>query len=152
MALTIERSAPDAEESRRLVAELWAEVDRLYGNEASTPSELPGMEKPGAALVIAQENGDAVACAAIRPLSRDIAEIKRMYVRPHARRAGVARAIMHELDQLARTAGFTELWLETGLRQPAAIRLYESLGYTRIAAYGDYKDDPLSVCYGKRLT
>ncbi|HEV8184586.1 MAG TPA: GNAT family N-acetyltransferase, partial [Chthoniobacterales bacterium] len=79
-------------------------------------------------------------------------EVKRVYVAPHARRTGVARAIMNVLEQLARETGFTGIWLETGLRQPAAIRLYESLGYTRIAGFGDYKDDPLSVCYGKQLS
>ena len=75
-----------------------------------------------------------------------------MYVRPAARRTGVARAIMEALEQLARKAGFTEVWLETGLGQPAALRLYESLGYKRIAAFGDYRDDPVSICFGKSLT
>jgi len=74
-----------------------------------------------------------------------------MFVRREARRAGVARAIMHALEKIAREHGFSEIWLETGLRQAGAIRLYESLGYRRIAGFGDYKDDPLSVCYGKRL-
>ena len=110
------------------------------------------MDHPGAAFVIARLGGIAVACAALRPLTGKIAEVKRMYVRPHARRTGVARALMRELHQLARAAGFNEIWLETGLLQPAAIRLYESLGYTRIAAFGDYKDDPANVGYGKRLT
>ena len=35
--------------------------------------------------------------------------------------------------------------------RPAAIRLYENLGYERIASFGDYAKDPVSVCYGKRL-
>jgi putative acetyltransferase len=58
---------------------------------------------------------------------------------------------MQELEQLARAAGFNEIWLETGLRQPGALRLYENLGYTRRAGFGDYKDDPLNVCLAKRL-
>lgn len=150
--MTIERAAVDAEESRRLVAELWAEVDQLYGNDVSTAPDLAAMDQPGAVFVLARHKGNAVGCAAIRPFSGKIAEVKRMYVQPHARRAGIARAIMHELEQLAHENGFSEIWLETGLRQPAAIRLYESLGYTRIAGFGDYKDDPLSVCYGKTLS
>jgi len=152
LSLRIERASVNVEESRCLVAELWAEVDRLYENAVPSRSELSGMEDPRASFVIARLHGEAVGCGAIRPLTEVISEVKRVYVQPHARRTGVARAIMDVLEQLARETGFTGIWLETGLRQPAAIRLYESLGYTRIAGFGDYKDDPLSVCYGKQLS
>ena len=150
MALTVERADVDSAESRELLRELWRELDELYGNEIGTAAEFPN--PAGIIFVIARLDDVAIGCGAIRPRSATIAEVKRVYVRQTSRGTGVARAIMHELDQLARAAGFNEIWLETGLRQPAAIRLYESLGYTRIADFGDYKDDPLSVCYGKMLT
>ena len=130
---------------------LWAELDQLYGNDTATAPEFAGMDEAGAAFVIARLDSEALGCAALRPLSPQIAEVKRLYVRPQARRAGVARAIMHELEQLARAAGFNEIWLETGVPQTGALRLYESLGYTRIAGFGDYKDEPDNVCFGKRL-
>ena len=41
--------------------------------------------------------------------------------------------------------------LETGLRQPEAIALYESSGYTPIPSFGYYKDAPLNRCYARRL-
>jgi hypothetical protein len=41
--------------------------------------------------------------------------------------------------------------LETGVRQPEAISLYESMGYHRIANYGEYRDSGLSVCFEKGL-
>jgi hypothetical protein len=41
--------------------------------------------------------------------------------------------------------------LETGLRQPEAIALYESSGYTLIPGFGFYKDAPLSRCFARRL-
>jgi putative acetyltransferase len=59
---------------------------------------------------------------------------------------------MCALEEIARGPGFSEIWLETALRQPGAIRWYESLGYTRIAAFGGYRDDPLSICFGKSLS
>ena len=147
----IERVSPDSAEATQLMRELWTELDQLYGNEVSTPSELLRMDEPGAAFIIARLDDEAVACAALRPLSGAIAEVKRLYVRPQARRAGIARALMLELEQLARDAGFSEIWLETGLPQTGAIRLYENLGYMRIAGFGDYKDDPDNVCFAKRL-
>lgn len=43
------------------------------------------------------------------------------------------------------------LRLETGIWQHEAIGLYESLGFYRIPPIGPYTDDPLSLCYEKRL-
>ena len=151
MSLRIEPAAIDAEETRQLFAELWIEIDELYGTDAPSKADLTGMEKSGAAFVIARMDGAAVGCGAVRPLTETIAEVKRIFVQRPARRSGVARAIMGALEEIARAAGFSEMWLETGLRQPGAIRLYESLGYMRIAGFGEYKDDPLSVCYAKPL-
>ncbi len=147
----IERDAADSADARRLFTGLWAELDGLYGNEAPSRVELTGMDVPRAVFVVARESGEAIGCGAIRPFATEIAEVKRLYVSPANRGRGVAREIMDALEQFARDNGFSEIWLETGLRQPAAIRLYESLGYTRIAGFGDYKDDPLSVCYGLSL-
>ncbi|MEO5722190.1 MAG: GNAT family N-acetyltransferase [Chthoniobacterales bacterium] len=149
--MKIEQAAFGADESRALIAELWREVDVIYGNREPTVPREDGLEADGAAFLIAREDGKGVGCVALRPLSGEIAEVKRMYVRPAARRAGVARLLMQRLEEVARAGGFREIWLETGLGQPAAIRLYESLGYERIASFGDYAHDPVSVCYGKRL-
>ena len=38
----------------------------------------------------------------------------------------------------------------TGIHQNAAIRLYEQEGFRRIPPFGDYSDDPVSLCYEKR--
>ena len=147
----IETSTVETEEGRQLIAEMCAEIDRIYGNARPIPSSLAGMDAAGAAFLIARVDGRAVGCVGLRPLSTEIAEVKRMYVRPAARRTGLARRLMERLEAIARENGFREIWLETGLRQPAAIRLYENLGYERIASFGDYAKDPVSVCYGKRL-
>ncbi len=151
MPIVIDRDTADSVDARRLFGELWAEVDSIYGNEAPSGGALPGMDVPRTVFVVARDSGEAIGCGAIRPFTSEIAEVKRLYVSPAHRGRGIAREIIDALEQFARENGFSELWLETGLRQPAAIRLYERLGYTRIAGFGDYKDDPLSVCYGLSL-
>ena len=80
-----------------------------------------------------------------------IAEIKRMYVQPSARRLGIARAILMKLEQLASDCGYEIVRLETGTLQPAAIHLYQTLGYHEIDPYGRYAEDPLSICFEKTL-
>ena len=47
--------------------------------------------------------------------------------------------------------GVDVLRLETGIHQAEAIGLYERVGFTRIAAFGPYVDDPLSRYYELRL-
>jgi len=147
----IERVSVDAPESRELMMEFWREIDELYANEAPTAWQLTGMDQPGAAFFIVRRAANTIGCAALRPLTESVVELKRMYVRPAARRTGVARQMVQRMEEFARDAGFSELWLETGFRQPAAMALYESLGYTRRAAFGDHKGDPLNACYEKRL-
>ncbi len=77
--------------------------------------------------------------------------LKRMFVEPGARRQGVARKILEELEAIASQFGYRALRFETGLRQPEAISLYESAGYRRVHCYSRYVDNPLSVCFEKRL-
>lgn len=149
--ITIERAAIDSPEARQLLAEVCAEIDRIYGNTEPTDPAFTGMNEPRTAFLIAREAGEPIGCAAIRPRSPAIAEVKRMYVRPAARGTGVGRLLMAQLEEIARENGFAEVWLETGRGQPAAMRLYESIGYARITSFGDYKDEPDNVCYGKRL-
>ncbi|MEN3612811.1 GNAT family N-acetyltransferase [Plantactinospora sp. ZYX-F-223] len=95
--------------------------------------------------------GRAVACGAIQPLDRDTAEVKRMYVRPAQRGQGFARQLLGALEELALRAGHTVLRLETGSYLPGAIQLYLSSGYVEIPVYGEYVDNPYSVCFEKRL-
>ena len=51
----------------------------------------------------------------------------------------------------AHRLGYNQLVLESGCRQVAAMRLYEAHGFQRISAFGEYVDDPTSVCYGRPI-
>lgn len=79
------------------------------------------------------------------------AEIKRMFVVSEARGRGLARRLLAELEASAAAAGRTRMVLETGSKQPEAIRLYETSGYTPVEKFGYYRDHELSICMGKPL-
>ena len=51
--------------------------------------------------------------------------------------------MLAHLEETARAAGAEAMVLETGLRQPEAIALYESSGYRPVAGFGYYRDAPL---------
>jgi putative acetyltransferase len=74
-----------------------------------------------------------------------------MFVRPDARRRGVARRVLALLEKIAQERGFTTLRLESGTRQPESLALYASAGYQRIPCFGEYAADPDSICFEKRL-
>ena len=59
--------------------------------------------------------------------------------------------LLERIEEEARRLGYGRVILETGLRQTEAMALYERSGYTRIPAYGQFIDDPRSVCYAKDL-
>ena len=79
------------------------------------------------------------------------AEIRRMYVAPAARGRGLSRLVLAALEDEARELGYSFVRLETGDRQPEAIKLYASSGFEPIPRYGSFADDPRSVCFEKRL-
>ena len=58
---------------------------------------------------------------------------------------------MQRLEDELRGAGIPLARLETGIRQPEALRLYEGLGYAYREPFGRYRPDPLSVFMEKRL-
>ncbi|AVZ73518.1 GNAT family N-acetyltransferase [Streptomyces lunaelactis] len=81
------------------------------------------------------------------------AELKRMYVIHEARGLGLARRILAALEDDARAAGRTRMVLETGTKQPEAIALYTSSGYTLCAnKFGHYREYENSRCFAKPLS
>lgn len=145
---------PDA---MRLIAEVQDEYVQRYGGPDETPIEHAMFEPPHGSFFVGYVAGEAVATGAWR--RRDVlafgttatAEIKRMYVVPRLRGAGLARQMLAHLEESAAESGADALILETGIRQPEAIALYESSGYTPIPGFGFYRDVPLSRCFGKPL-
>jgi len=147
-SLTIEAADPIGETARELIEALCAEMSERYGTPPS-PFSSSEAAAPRTVFLVARWDGKAVGCGALRRFEDSIAEIKRMYVAPAGRRKGIARRILMELERHAEAYGYRSIRLETGIRQPEAQRLYESLGYARIAAFGSYVGNPTSVCYGK---
>ena len=101
--------------------------------------------------VVAYLNDEAVGCGAFKPFAEDTVEIKRMYVRPALRGQGIALQVLTELETWASELNVSECVLETGQKQPEAIRLYQRSGYAIIPNYGQYVGVANSVCMKKTL-
>ena len=74
-----------------------------------------------------------------------------MFVLPEYRGHGIALKILNELELWAGELGYGEYILETGKKQPEAIRLYQKAGYSVIPSYGQYLNVENSVCMMKAV-
>jgi GNAT superfamily N-acetyltransferase len=147
----IRRGAPHGGEAQALIAAAVAELSLRYDGEQDPEVDLEDLVPPRGDFLVARLDGEPVGCGGLRGLSPGVGEIKRMYVAPSVRRTGVGRLLLAALEEAARELGWTALRLETGLRQPEAIALYEVAGYGRIADYGHWAGEPLTVCMEKPL-
>jgi len=102
--------------------------------------------------LLAYENDVAVGCGAIREFDSNSMEVKRMYTLPEHRGKGIANKILSELEYWTGELGYKTCVLETGKRQPEAIKLYEKHGYKQIANYGQYAEVENSLCFEKTLS
>jgi putative acetyltransferase len=104
-----------------------------------------------ATVVLAFEHEYAVGCGAFKKYTDQVAEIKRMFVRPEYRGQGIAAKVLVELEDWAVELGYSETILETGKKQPEAIRLYQKSGYLVVPNFGQYQGVDNSVCMKKLL-
>ena len=102
-------------------------------------------------VVVAYENEKPVGCGAIKKYNENTVEIKRMYTLPENRGMGIATTVLSELEIWAKEMHYEKCILETGKKQPEAIRVYEKNGYKLIPNYDQYAEMENSVCYKKEI-
>ena len=140
-----------------LVEEVQQEYVVRYGGRDETPLEVDEFAGDRGVFLVGWLEGRPVATGAWRwhaPVpgaAEPCTEIKRMYVAPSHRGAGLGRDMLRALEQRASRAGSATMILETGLKQPEAISLYRAAGYARIPGFGHYRTSPLSRCFAKPL-
>jgi GNAT superfamily N-acetyltransferase len=96
---TIDPVDPRGSVAMTLIAALTQELARMYHDEDGSGNFAPaGVLVPRSAFLVGSLGGRPVACGAYRPMSPDVAEIKRMYVEPDYRGRGLGRRVLHELE------------------------------------------------------
>jgi len=152
MSAMIARERPDTFDAISLITELEALLEPLYPPESRHGFSVDKLLAEDVAFFLLRANEMPACCGGIKLVGNEYGEIKRMYVRPQFRGLGFAKLMLNHLANYARAHNITLLRLETGIQQREAIGLYERLGFYRILPFGPYTDDPLSLCYEKRLT
>jgi GNAT superfamily N-acetyltransferase len=102
---------------------------------------------PGGAFIVGYHDGRPVCCGGVKRLDDERCEIKKMYVVPELRGQGVARALLRELENVARRLGYPIARLDTGPRQGNAEGLYRDEGYAEVP---DFNGNPVAVFWGEK--
>jgi GNAT superfamily N-acetyltransferase len=151
-AVRVEPEPYESDGPRWLVAQAEAELIARYGGlDAGELCLTTAMFEPpqGSFLVARVDGGQAappqrpVGGVGLRRLAEGVGEVRRLWVDPSRRGRGVGRALMARLEGSALDLGFENLFLATGDRQPEAVQLYETTGWTRL--YVDHDGNPLAA-------
>lgn len=116
------------EERSPLLDDYYRELSDALGEFTPEQLEL-------STFLVLWEGTEALACAGLKQLSAHRGEIKRMYTAPHARNRGIARDLLHEVEDAARRMGITEVVLDTAAPLHPAHQLYRTSGYREIEPY-----------------
>jgi len=125
----------DSAEAVGLLADYEAELVSLgvVLNHGSPGGVAPDrLVPPHGAFVVVWRGEAAVACGGVRLLGPEVCEIKRMYVIPAERGAGLARRLLAHLESCGRDLGARTARLDTGRDMAPAVALYRSSGYVEI--------------------
>lgn len=148
--MDIRAVSPHSPDARRLLSDYLDDLERRFDgwNRAGYVDASPGeLLPPAGALLVAYDDGAAVACGAVHAIAPGIAEVKRMFVAPSARGRGVGRALLGALEHEAVELGCSVARLDTAEPLAEALALYRSAGYAEI---GDYNANPNATTWLER--
>ncbi len=151
MSTKFEMATPEAPEVLALYADFIRESDGPLGIdleaeiEAGPPRDLT---PPAGVLLLIRVDGEPAGLGGIRHLDTEVAEIKTMYLLPACRGKGIARALLAELEQIARRHGCRAVRLDTSDYLTDAISLYRAAGYREVA---DYNGNPKANLWFERV-
>jgi putative acetyltransferase len=111
-------------------------IDLCFQGFEKELAELPGAyARESGRLLLAEIDGDAVGCVALRRLSDGICEMKRLYVNPNLRGLRIGRLLVNEIIARGRRIGYERMRLDTMPSMQTAIGMYRSLGFVEIEPY-----------------
>lgn len=146
----VAKADPLSPDSHALIEKLSEALAAITGSSGKNSFNVEDVQADRALWVLARDaQGIAVGCGAIRPLSSDTAELKRMFALREGE--GIGSAILRYLENEARALDYREIKLETRRVNLQAVAFYEKQGYVQTDNYGNYMGRPEAVCFVKRL-
>jgi DNA-binding MarR family transcriptional regulator/GNAT superfamily N-acetyltransferase len=116
------------------------ELDRRFPGGFDRADLVPPAEARGkrGAFVVAREHEDPVGCGVIRTMEPSVGEIRHVWVAPSARRIGLGRRLLAELERQALARGLSVVRLDTHRVLTEAVAMYRACGYAEIPSYSEH--------------
>jgi GNAT superfamily N-acetyltransferase len=149
MTIQIIETKPSDNEAAPLIEALSAELGQRFGDTGKNSFKEWDAENSKSIFVKAILIDEAVGCGAIRPISDNIAELKRMYSKYS--RKGIGKAVLDYLENKAKEFGYKEIWLETRKLNQEACAFYLKNNYIQIPNFGKYAGNEKAICFGKYI-
>lgn len=100
--------------------------------------DLPGeYAPPFGRLILAYYNKLSAGCVALKKLTNEICEMKRLYVKPEFRGKGIGKKLTEKIIYEAKGIGYLKMRLDTISSMKPAITIYRSFGFYEIEPYYD---------------
>jgi DNA-binding MarR family transcriptional regulator/GNAT superfamily N-acetyltransferase len=132
---------PDSPDAKWCVAQYFGELGERFddGFDAgrAIPADSADLRPPRGVFLIARLDGRPVGCGALKTIESGVGSIKRMWVSPSVRGAGVGRRILLALENEAASLELHLLRLETNRSLHEAQALYRRNGYREVSAFND---------------
>ena len=145
---TLKRTNSGDKDFQELVRELDKELKIRDGEDHSFFAQFNKIDMIKHA-VVAYHDAKPVGCGAIKPYDGKTIEVKRMFVPLEHRGCGIASLVLQDLEKWTAELGFEKCILETGEKQPEAIKLYHKNNYKVIPNFGQYANVESSICFEK---
>ncbi|OXA80785.1 Acetyltransferase (GNAT) family protein [Flavobacterium aquidurense] len=147
--ISIKITNPNDEKVLAIIEELSANLYLRFGSDGKNSFTDWEYNDSKFIFAIAEIDNEIVGCGAIRPISENIGEVKRMYSKYPGKKIG--QTILAFLENKAKATGYTDLILETRVKNQEASQFYKKQDYNVIPNYGKYTDRPEAICFGKSL-
>lgn len=146
--LTFDVIDPRSDDALEAMAAYFAELavrftDGFDPGDTLT-ADAPAMRAPTGSFLVARSDGSVAACGGVQRHDDTTGEIKRMWVHPDWRGAGVGRRMLTHLETRVAALGYTNVVLDTNDSLTEAITMYQRAGYRPIERYND---NPYAKCW-----
>lgn len=121
-----------------------------YDPEDCFTPPIAALGNPDMRFRVARVDGALAGMGALR-VDEGWGEVKAIFTDPAMRGRGVARALMDELEAVARAEGLSLVRLETGNLHKDALKFYPRLGWKEIPRFDPYPANETSIFFEKVL-
>ncbi|MEE1248941.1 MAG: GNAT family N-acetyltransferase [Lachnospiraceae bacterium] len=147
--IEVKKAQMDSLDAKELIQELNQVLTEITGDDGTANFKASDVQKEKSTFFIVYVDEKPYGCGALRKISDDVAEIKRVYARKN--KLGIGSIVVQSLENAAASFGYKKILMETRVQNQNAIHFYEKNGYTHCENFGKYVGKENAYCFMKCL-